>query len=451
MGFEPGSKQLQDGGRNSKGLYHKLLLLLTVIGINVLAFYTFSRSSNSHDKDQGSNSSQQELNQFSLTSNALIVKLSQTKEELKNTQHELQVAREELKLMLDQIGELTRSHLIALQAADRRGLQKQPALSHIPDSAELQALIEPRKLPLGWNPSLNSDSMVAPVGHRCLMQDEDIKKFMDYELGGTCPDDESLAQKLLLAGCEPLPRRRCFAQTPANYSEPYPIPRSFWEGPPDGNIVWTPYECKSFECLNSRAKRKVFADCLDCFDLEGRERHRWLFMSNQLDYTIDEVLELKPGSIRIGLDIGGGTGSFAVRMREHNVTIVTTSLNLGGPFNNFIAQRGVIPIFLTIAQRLPFFDNTLDIVHSMHVLSNWIPEETLEFILLDIDRVLRPGGLFWLDHFFCLRPELNKYVPMIERLGYKKLKWGVGEKLDRGRELQEMYVSAVLEKPIKRP
>lgn len=202
---------------------------------------------------------------------------------------------------------------------------------------------------------------------------------------------------------------------------------------------------------------QVFADCLDCFDLAGREARRWesggsaAGGASALDFSVEEVLALKKGTIRIGLDIGGGTGSFAVRMREQQVTIVTTTLNLGGPFNNFVARRGVLPLYMTVSQRLPFWDNTLDLVHSMHVLSNWIPDVSLQFILFDIDRVLRPGGILWLDHFFCLAPQLNStYLPMIESLGYSKLKWVLGAKLDRGAELQEMYLSALLEKPLFR-
>lgn len=157
----------------------------------------------------------------------------------------------------------------------------------------------------------------------------------------------------------------------------------------------------------------------------------------------------KPGTIRIGLDIGGGVATFAVRMMARNITIVTTSMNLNGPFNNFIAARGVVPLYISISQRLPFFDNTLDIVHSMHVLSNWIPTTLLHFFMFDIYRVLRPGGLFWLDHFFCVEEQLEEvYTPLIESIGFNKLKWVVGRKLDRGAELREMYLSALLEKPL---
>lgn len=157
----------------------------------------------------------------------------------------------------------------------------------------------------------------------------------------------------------------------------------------------------------------------------------------------------KPGRIRIGLDIGGGVATFAVRMRERNITIVTTSMNLNGPFNNFIASRGVVPLYISISQRLPFFDNTLDIVHSMHVLSNWIPTTLLHFLMFDIYRVLRPGGLFWLDRFFCAGDQMEKvYQPLIESIGFKKLKWVTGKKHDRDPALGEMYLSALLKKPL---
>lgn len=196
---------------------------------------------------------------------------------------------------------------------------------------------------------------------------------------------------------------------------------------------------------------KGFDDCKDCFDLLGREKVRWTTVGTNLDFPIDEVLAVKkPGTIRIGLDIGGGVGTFAIRMKERNVTIITTSMNLNGPFNNFIAARGVIPMYISISQRLPFFDNTLDIVHSMHVMSNWIPTTMLHFMFFDIYRVLRPGGLFWLDHFFCVGDQLEDvYAPLINSIGFKRVKWVVGPKLDRGAELREMYISALLEKPLK--
>jgi SAM-dependent methyltransferase len=135
-------------------------------------------------------------------------------------------------------------------------------------------------------------------------------------------------------------------------------------------------------------------------------------------------------------------------MQERGVTVVTTSMNFDGPFNSFIASRGLVPMHLSIVHRLPFFDGTLDIVHSMHVLSHWIPVAILEFALFDIYRVLRPGGLFWLDHFYCLGGQMNTtYVPMFDRIGFNKVRWNARPKLDRGIKFDEWYLSALLGKP----
>lgn len=71
--------------------------------------------------------------------------------------------------------------------------------------------------------------------------------------------------------------------------------------------------------------------------------------------------------------------------------------------------------------------------------------------MFDIDRILRAGGLFWLDNFFCSDEEKKKTLTrLIERFGYKKLKWVVGDKVDTaGSGKSEIYLSAVLQKPAR--
>ncbi|XLR60743.1 hypothetical protein HN51_004015 [Arachis hypogaea] len=137
-------------------------------------------------------------------------------------------------------------------------------------------------------------------------------------------------------------------------------------------------------------------------------------------------------------------------MKERNVTIITSTLDLDGPFSHFIASRRLIPIHLSISQRLLFFENTLDIVHFMEFIGNWLPETMLEFLLYDVYRVLRPGGIFWLEHFFCFGSQVNKtYLPMFDRVGFNRLRWHAGRKLDHdGIQKNEWYISALLEKPV---
>ncbi|GLJ49104.1 hypothetical protein SUGI_1035930 [Cryptomeria japonica] len=372
----------------------------------------------------------------------LIANLIQTRQELMKVQAQLQISRKLSEAIVS---------TKALKSQDPNDDIANDPWVHWGGGAmprELMEFISPKKLPRGYTPNIGSDTIYPSVGQACALLKDDLDQYMDYKPGELCPEDEVLAQKLLLRGCEPLPRRRCIPHTSPNYKEPYPFPQSMWTTPPNSSVVWTAYTCKDYACLIDRKNHPGIEDCKDCFDLQYREKSRWLGPGGSIDFTVDEVLALKKGTIRIGLDIGGGTATFAVRMRERNVTIVTTSMNFNGPFNNFIASRGVVPLYITITQRLPFFDNTLDIVHSMHVLSNWIPTRLLEFILYDIYRILRPGGVFWLDHFFCTEKETEIYVPMIANLGFRKLKWSVGSKNDRG--AKEVYISALLEKPLQR-
>lgn len=310
--------------------------------------------------------------------------------------------------------------------------------------AEFISFTSGQILPFGTNRNFGSDTIYPSVGGACTRFPDELRRYMSYEVNGSCPDDELLAQKLLLKGCEPLPRRRCHPPAPRNFPNPNPFPASLWTTPPDSSVVWTAYKCKDYNCLiNRKRSQKEFDDCKDCFDLNGQERSRWTATgstNNSLDFTIEEVLATTdPGTIRIGLDIGGGAATFAARMADRNITIVTTSMNLNGPFNNFIAARGLVPMYISISQRLPFFDNTLDIVHSMHVLSNWIPSTLLQFLVFDVYRVLRPGGLFWVDHFFCVEEQLEEvYAPLIRSVGFSEVKWVVGRKVDRGAERREI-------------
>ncbi|KAL0335339.1 UNVERIFIED_CONTAM: hypothetical protein Sradi_4745800 [Sesamum radiatum] len=429
---------------------YKLKILMLIVLTNLLTIYIFTGpySYMHHPISRFSQLSTSPV----FDSTTLLLKLNLTRDELIASRSQIADLQKELRsahsLVEELVGQLSRLNGAIDQASNPTKLTYDDLLDDVSDEAKLA--IGPHKLPLGYTPRMGSDEVYSSVGGGCLNHKEDLRKYMSYQVGGECPVDDVLAQTLMLKGCEPLPRRRCHPKSPANYVEPTPLPESLWSIPPDSSLIWDPYTCKNYTCLVERRKAPGSYDCKDCFHLEGREKIRWLFDNGGLDYGIDQVLAMKPpGTIRIGLDIGGGSGTFAARMKEKNVTIVTTSMNFDGPFNSFIASRGLIPMHVSVSQRFPFFENTLDIVHSMHVLSNWIPDAMLEFTLYDIYRVLRPGGLFWLDRFFCFGSQLNAtYVPMFDRVGFRKLRWNTGMKLDRGVDKNEWYFSAVLEKPM---
>ncbi|XP_030473604.1 probable methyltransferase At1g29790 [Syzygium oleosum] len=439
----------KQASQNQQSRKFKVFMVALMIVANVLAVYIFTSWPSRLDLNQISRYTQHLSLPIPCDTAPLIEDLNFTRAQLYSTHSHIAELHQRLTsanaLIESLLTELTRFNEQRRSSDDSSYRTDLFSATNMPE--ELRLAIGPHKLPLGHSPRVGSDVVLPPVGAACLMFKEELAQYMSYEVGAECPVDDALSQRLMVKGCEPLPRRRCHPKNPAGFAEPIPFPKSLWTTPPDNSIAWDAYQCKSYQCLIDRRDKPGIFDCKDCFHLEGREKHRWMFDNNNLDYGIDQVLVTRPpGTIRIGLDIGGGSGTFAARMRERNVTIVTTTMNYDGPFNNFIASRGLLSMHMTVAQRLPFFENTLDIVHSMHVLSNWIPDKMLEFTLYDIYRVLRPGGLFWLDHFFCLGPQLNgTYVPMIDRVGFKKVRWNAGRKLDRGGN--EWYFSALLEKP----
>ncbi|VAI85764.1 unnamed protein product [Triticum turgidum subsp. durum] len=115
---------------------------------------------------------------------------------------------------------------------------------------------------------------------------------------------------------------------------------------------------------------------------------------------------------------------------------------LGAPFAETVALRGLVPLYATMSQRLPFFDNTMDMVHTAGFFEGWVDLQLLDFVLFDWDRVLRPGGLLWVDRFACARRDLDDYMYMFLQFRYKKHRWVVSFK-----SKDEVYLSALLEKP----
>ncbi|XP_052194351.1 probable methyltransferase At1g29790 [Diospyros lotus] len=284
------------------------------------------------------------------------------------------------------------------------------------------------------------------IGHSCVLMKKELEEYMNYDVGSYCKDDWNLAQKLMINGCDPLPRRRCLTRASKLYQKPYPINESLWKLPDGRNVRWSNYQCRNFQCLSSENPKRGFSKCTGCFELE-KEKVRWVTNSTTattlpVDFLLKDVLATKPGEIRIGLDFGIGTGTFAARMREQNVTIISTALNLGAPFSETFALRGLIPLYVTLNHRLPFFDNTMDLIHTTGLIDGWIDLQLLDFILFDWDRVLRPGGLLWLDRFFCNRKDLDDYTYMFLQFRYKKHKWAIAAK-----SKDQVFLSAVLEKP----
>lgn len=294
-------------------------------------------------------------------------------------------------------------------------------------------------------PDLLLYSHLSPIASSCHNHPDLLHRYMTYTPFSLCPSDSDLAESLILRGCHPLPRRRCFSRTPNKQPSlpQYPFPSSL----SDSSVIWDRYSCKSFDCLNRQNPNLGFDP--------SREVSKFEAYSNDLDLPIQQLLQIVKSSksvLRLGLDVGGGTGSFAAALKLRNVTVLTTTMNVAAPYSEAVALRGLVPLHVPLQQRLPLFDGVVDIVRCGRAVNRWIPVTVMEFLLFDLDRVLRGGGFLWLDHFFGKGVDLEKvYAPLIGKLGYKKVKWATGNKTDAGGVKNgELYLTALLQKPNSR-
>ncbi|KAG0453786.1 hypothetical protein HPP92_025090 [Vanilla planifolia] len=310
-------------------------------------------------------------------------------------------------------------------SANSRGTTRL-TLPYPPSHRSSRFFLNRHPLPLGPDSRSKVTDMVSSVAHSCSRSSDLLAQFMSYKPYALCPAaDSHLPQKLISRGCEPLPRRRCLSRPKPR--QLLPLPQSLWNTPSSTGVAVV-------------------------------DTQMWVKPRGKNDFLINDVLALGGGGIRIGFDIDGGAANFAARMAERNVTIITSTLNSGGLVGEFVAARGVFPLQLSPAQIFPFYDSVFDLVHTMSGLdeggvagmgqTRW---EALEFLMFDIDRILRAGGFFWLDNYLCIDDERKRMVTrLIERFGYKKLKWVVGEKADASNAgKNQVYLSAVLQKPAR--
>ncbi|CAL5008967.1 unnamed protein product [Urochloa decumbens] len=321
-------------------------------------------------------------------------------------------------------------------------------------AGELKLAVEPHDT--GTNATGGDPVFAFPaLGHACVRVQDELERYMSYTPGGECPSDEALAHRLMRSGCEPLPRRRCRAPSPKGYTHPLPLQASLWAAPPDTAVLWDAYlPCKNYSCVVPAAATA------ETFDLRRKEeKARWARDDGALEYSIAAVLASRPnGTVRVGLDLAGvgagettyAPGTFAARMIERGVTVVTATVSDGAPRNSLVAARGLVSVHVTAAHhRLPFFDRTLDLVHAaaggLGVAGGG--GVMMEFALYDVYRVLRPGGLFWIDHYPCAAAQVNAtFAPMVvERVGFRKLRWHTSR--GKGKD-RWWYISALLEKPM---
>ncbi|XP_013623994.1 PREDICTED: probable methyltransferase PMT19 [Brassica oleracea var. oleracea] len=189
-----------------------------------------------------------------------------------------------------------------------------------------------------------------------------------------CPDSSSHEKKL-----------RCLVPKPSGYKTPFPWPDS-------RSYAW--FKNVPFKKLAEFKKTQNWVRL---------ERDRFVFPGGGTSFpggvkdyvdVIMKVLPLASGSIRTVLDVGCGVASFGAFLLNHNIlTMSIAPRDVHEAQVQFALERG-LPSMLGVLStyKLPYPSKSFDMVHCSRCLVNWTAYDGL--YLMEVDRVLRPGG-YW--------------------------------------------------------
>ncbi|KAM7507332.1 hypothetical protein LguiA_017785 [Lonicera macranthoides] len=187
--------------------------------------------------------------------------------------------------------------------------------------------------------------------------------------------------------CPPVfEKKECLVPPPDGYKQPIRWPKS-------KNECW--YRNVPYDWINKQKSNQHWLK---------KEGEKFIFpgggtmfpngVGAYVDLMQDLIPEMKDGTIRTAIDTGCGVASWGGDLLDRG--ILTVSL---APRDNheaqvqFALERGIPAILGIIStQRLPFPSSSFDMAHCSRCLIPWT--EFGGIYLLEINRILRPGG-FW--------------------------------------------------------
>lgn len=182
--------------------------------------------------------------------------------------------------------------------------------------------------------------------------------------------------------------------------------------------------------LHSEQAREHFDDIADTYQQRIPEHVRQRLLTRKVRYMTEVVRSSGPQDVRRGLDVGCGHGWYACEMaragcRMYAVDNSTAQLRMA---RQCAVERGISVQFLQAdAAELPFEDNHFDFAYAINVLHHVIdPDEQLR-VLAEIVRVLKPGGVFFLQEVNTLNPLFRFYLgyvfPLIRGIDEGNERW----------------------------
>lgn len=294
--------------------------------------------------------------------------------------------------------------------------------------------------------SITLVSVAVPVvaSPKCASLLHQHETYNDYDF---CPDSMLGAAPVhegSFANCPSFPQRRCVSHTP-QFFKVAPNTTAFRHSPPSSNVfrsASTPYP--EFSELAARAS----GDCMSCWQFAS-ERVRWSAFINMVENTIGFKFLNSP--VRTVLDFGAGSGGFLSGMLDRGVIGIGFARNWGNlPYLETAAARGALIMHMDFRRHVPMASGAVDMVHCSWAMNLLSMREEIEAVLMEWDRLVRPGG-YIVQHGFRAKDNetfriLSHVVERVARL----LQWEMLRWSDNTRGESAAYLTFIARKPLKR-
>lgn len=141
------------------------------------------------------------------------------------------------------------------------------------------------------------------------------------------------------------------------------------------------------------------------------DRYRQTPGHSSVKALISSLSEKKPSI----LEVGCGTGNYLAKIAEDFPDANVFGLDLNNSMLDRCREKtahlkNVKQLICEAAQNLPFEDNSMDLIMAMQTLHHYGPDENRIQFFKEVNRVLKPGGRFLLDHSTNIQLNLFWFV-----------------------------------------